>query len=524
MSDIESLSSLATSLDEADDLQSFNLENIGVEDLDSDTDDLIGARMLTRSMSAVSQEAPIPLTRRRSTIANTIQSITKKLGFWDLDFHSQRITIALTMFTNYIFLVAGFLIALCIYWGAYYGRVGRYKNVKYAVMIADEGVAADGETLAVVGSIVSGFFTLPALKAVGDFKVMNSSAVSAASKSLAMSPEQYMRREVHRGLYRAAYFVPANATAILADALQTLNTSFNPGTDLLTAYYETGSDYNGVNNYFSNLVGTVVMQFSLYILEVPWVESALLLVNTSQAGEIFDRAPQLLTTLPQFNIVDGNPVIEQVVQAPLQVGLIYLVVFTFFQFIFSLPVHMYMSSKLKGLKYVAYRICAAQLAYFVLSFSYTVLNTAFGVSFTRAFGHLGFLVIWAFAFLTMSAVGSLIEMLVLVCTVIKPALIGLVLLMAAVSNLAPTISPIVLCPDFYRYGYAMPVFNSYQLMQVAFFNAYKGHMGRNIGVLLAWIVLTNMAMPFAMKWMGNQMAKKAAAAAAAAAAAKAKAN
>lgn len=111
----------------------------------------------------------------------------------------------------------------------------------------------------------------------------------------------------------------------------------------------------------------------------------------------------------------------------------------------------------------------------------------------------------------MSSVGSLIEVLVLFCIILKPAMIGLVLLLVAVVNLAPTISPIVLCPDFYRYGYAMPVFNSYQLMQVAFFNSYKGHMGRNIGILCAWIVVTNAMMPFAMKWMASRLPQQPAA-------------
>lgn len=521
MSDIESIPSLESYLDDDDDLRLLRIEDLGIQNVVNDAEDMAGARILTRSMSRA-ELPPEPLGRRRSTVTATIESITKKLGFWDLSFHAQRITIFLTMFTNYIFLIAGFLIALCIYWGAYYDRFSRYKNIKFAVLVADEGVEVDGEAVSVVGSVVSTFFALPALKVAGNFHIMNSSVVSVKSSALSMSLEDYMRHVVHRMEYRGAFYVPANATAVVAGALQSLDSSFNFGSDLLTAYFETGSDYNGVNNYFSNMIASVVAEFSLYMMRVPWAESILQFVNSTQAVEIIDTVPELLTTLPLFNIVDGNPVIEQVVQAPLQVGLIYLVVFTFFQFVFSLPVHMYMSSKLKGLHYVAYRIMAAQLAYFVLSFSYTVLNTAFGVKFNRAFGHLGFLVIWSFAFLTMSAVGSLIEALVLVCTVIKPALIGLVLLMAAVSNLAPTISPILLCPNFYRYGYAMPVVNSYELMQVAYFNAYKGHMGRNIGVLLAWIVLTNLAMPFVMKWTGKQMAKKAAAAAAAAAAAKSK--
>ena len=466
---LESTSSLDLTPSTPDSMESLLTDDLTLRSLRVDgiaEEDFIGARILTRSMTNLSvtgngpaqgAEQP-PLQRRRSTVTSTIQNITRKFGYWDSEFHAQRINIIVTMLTNYVFLIVGFLIALCIYWGAYYDRSSRYKNVHFGVMIADDGL---------VGEMTSRFF---------------------------------------------AYFVRPNATTELALALNSLNTSFNPANDLLMAYYETGSDYNGVNNYFSSMVQQVVASHASFMEQVPWAAAVLQMVNSSHAETILDRAPELLTSLPQFRIVDGIPVIPQVIQAPLQVGLIYLCIFTFFQFVFSAPIHMYMSSKLKGLRYVAYRITAAQLAYIGLGFAYVLLNTAFQVSFTKAFGHLGFLVIWAFAYLTMSSIGSLIEMMVLVCIATKPAMIGLVLLLVAVTNLAPTISPIVLCPTFYRYGYALPVFNSYQLMMVAFFDAYKGHMGRNIGILVAWIIITNSGMPFVMGWTAKKMAQKAAAA------------
>lgn len=76
-----------------------------------------------------------------------------------------------------------------------------------------------------------------------------------------------------------------------------------------------------------------------------------------------------------------------------------------------------------------------------------------------------------------------------------------------VINLSPTISPLVLCPKFYRYGYAIPLKNFYDLLQVSYFNAWKAHVGRNVGVLIAWIVVSNACLPFAMKWLAHKKAK-----------------
>ena len=85
-------------------------------------------------------------------------------------------------------------------------------------------------------------------------------------------------------------------------------------------------------------------------------------------------------------------------------------------------------------------------------------------------------------------------------------MIGFVLLFTVVLNLAPTISPIILCPKFYRYGYAMPLKN-FMIFTSSLFQCLKGHMGRNIGILFAWMVVSNAALPFVMKWLANKKAK-----------------
>lgn len=452
--------------------------------------------------------APPKPRRRESTVVSTIQSISRRLGFWDSEFASERIRIVVTLAKNYVYLLLGFATALAIYWGSYYARSSRYKNVQFGVFIGD---TTHGQLPPILGRLVLLFFQdVPLVKTLGDYHIWSYESILAEAQEHNNTIQEEVYRQVHHQRYKAAFYVHENATLSMYQALVTLNSSFNPATELLSAVYETGSDYNGVRNYFSSLVQQISRVFAAFIAKLPWVGYLMQTLNSTQVDNVFNDTPRLLTSNPHFRIDDRLPVPEQVVQAPLQIGLIYLCIFTFFQFVFSVPIHMYIASKIKGLRYVGYRILAAQAAYVVLGLAYVLLNTAFQVSFTKTFGYLGFLVIWAFAYLTMSAVGSLIEILVLFCIILKPAMIGVVLLLVAVVNLAPTISPIVLCPAFYRYGYATPVFNSYQLMQVAFFNSWKGHVGRNIGILCAWIIVTNALMPLAMKWMAKQMAKKAA--------------
>ncbi|KAM9911787.1 hypothetical protein OXX69_003188 [Metschnikowia pulcherrima] len=446
-----------------------------------------------------------PVRRRESTVATAIQKVTKKFGFWDDEFTSHRIAIVATLLQNYVFLLTGFTCALCIYWGAYYKRTSRYKNLQFAVMIADDEV--NGLT-PILGEFVSSFFQNPTVKAYGNFDLWNTTRISSLADSHNITLEQEVLRQVHHQHYLAAFYVHANATAQMYEALVSRNSSFSLSTDLLSVIYETGSDYNAMTNSVSSVLQSLCQSFVTAIRTGPWSPFWMRVLDNSQIERVFSEAPSLLTSLPSFQIIDKLPVAEQVVQAPLQVGLIYLCIFTFFQFIFSVPIYMSVAAKIKGLKFVVFRIATAQGAYFVLSLSYVVLNTAFGISFTKTFGYSGFLVIWSIAFLTMSSIGSIIEILVLICIVLKPAMIGVCLLLVAVLNLAPTISPIYLCPSFYRYGYAMPVYNSYHLLQVAYFNSWKGHMGRHFGILIAWSITTNACMPFAMKWVSKKMQEK----------------
>ncbi|KAK6460880.1 hypothetical protein DFJ63DRAFT_211161 [Scheffersomyces coipomensis] len=459
-----------------------------------------------------------PLQRRRSTVVSAIQAVTTKLGFWDKEFHAERIKIILTFANNYLFLLTGFTAALCIYWGSYYDRTARYKNIDFAIINAD---TQEGQLPAVVGPVVASFFNLTALQALGKFHPIDYATISASAISHNNTITEEVYRQIHHQKYWAAFYIKPNATLMWYEALATGSNEFLPS-QLLEVVYETGRDYNAVNNYIVSVVHNILQAYYAYTPQTPLFADLISNLNSTQKLNVMTNAPQLLTTIPTFEEIDLIPVPNQIVQAPLQIGLIYLVIFSFFQFILQLPIHMYIASKIKGFKYVAYRMISSQMGYVILALGYVSLNAAYGLSYSTTFGRSGFLVVWAFAYLTMGSLGSIIEVLVLLLFAVKPQLIGFLLLFVAVINVSPTVSPIMLCPDFYRYGYGIPVRNSYDLMHVAYFNAWKGNMGRNIGILLAWMVCSNLAMPFLMKWMAAKKAKADAAAAAAAAAEKAR--
>lgn len=465
------------------------------------------------------------IERRRSTVVTVIQAVTRKFNFWDKDFHAHRIQIAVTFANNYIYLIIGFSIALCIYWGSYFDRAAKYKNLKFAVMIADKQV---GQLPPILGETVEGFFqNVPILLQLGNYDFWDYTRLETLASSHNNTITQEVYRQIHHQKYWGAFYVHENATLQWFELLSTLSPNFDPSTSLMEVVYETGRDFNAMANSITTIIQEIVRVYYAFIPQSSLASNMLQTQNSTQQLTILSQAPQLIATIPTFAITDLIPVTNTVFQAPLQIGLIYLVIFSFFQFIFSIKIHMYIASKIKGFQYVVYRMISSQVAYLVLSLAYVTLNRAFGLPFNVTFGQAGFLVIWMFAYLTMGSLGSIIELMVLFLVAIKPQLIGFVLLFVAVTNVAPTVSPIILCPDFYRYGYAMPVRNSYDLMQVAYFNAWKGHMGRNIGILVAWIVVSNAAMPFVMKWMAKKKAKmdaEAAAKQAAEATAQARAN
>ncbi|RCK66447.1 Nitrosoguanidine resistance protein SNG1 [Candida viswanathii] len=471
-----------------------------------------GEKPLTQPSGEASPQGPPPppppiqpqLSRRRSSIASTLEKV-KKYRWWDDEFKYERSKIIGKFLINYVFLVIGFAGVLCIYTGSYYDRTSRFKDLKMGVIIADQNM---GDLPNIVGQTVEYYFTeVPAVQAMGDFHFWNYTMISDLAESNNRTIRQEVEHQIHHQRYWCTFYVHENATLDWYQALVSQSQDFSPVTGLMEVVFETGRDYMAVYNYVTTIINELLLSFNSFAPKSGLVSKMLETLNETQAFDVMENAPHLISAIPNFDKNDLHPVPNPLFQAAMTLGGVYSIIMTFFGQIFCLEINMYLATKVTGALFVVFKILTTQISYVFISLGYVVLNTAFRLPFNVTFGHSGFLVLWCFSFLLMSSLGSIIEVLVLICFATTPPFLGFVLVYMVVINLSPTVSPIVLCPKFYRYGYAIPLKNFYDLLQVAYFNAWKAHVGRNVGVLLAWIIVSNACLPFAMKWLANKKAK-----------------
>ena len=162
-----------------------------------------------------------------------------------------------------------------------------------------------------------------------------------------------------------------------------------------------------------------------------------------------------------------RPSTSGVLVAALQIGLLYLVIVSFSVSIFC------RYTPISGINGEAKKLFtlssfASIISYFVISLMFGLLTLAFQVDFAVTFGKSGFLVYWMVTFLTMWSVGLANELAAMLILTIYPPMVGFWLIFWVIINITPTFTPIALLPEFYRYGYAMPLHNAFEIYSVIF--------------------------------------------------------
>ncbi|KAH3664364.1 hypothetical protein WICMUC_005749 [Wickerhamomyces mucosus] len=443
---------------------------------------------------------------RASTILDNIKDTDafqtiSKLSWWDTDFKKERVKVYFQLFTNYILLSVTIIVVFSIYWGSYYKRPSRYKNFKFLVVNND--LEIDGLT-PIIGLSVNLTASNGKVKQFGDWQQFTTTEFMNHFKIDSIENiYSEILTQIHHQHYWGAIYVQPNATNQLYQAISNNDTTYNVSSNSVELIYETGRDLITMSTYIEPFLKIFEQ---VYILVLSSQFSTLI-------SEIVDENTKL-QALPIiskpfiFQKLDYRPASNTELLAPMELGLTLLVIFAFFQVVMTSKLQLLLSTKIKGLKFILIRFLISQLSYILLSFSYLILNLAFQLNYKATFGDSGALVLWSIGYLTMSALGSVNEIVALLCFTYYPNLIGAWLLILMSSNVAPTISPMTLLNHFFRYGYAVPIHNSYELVKVVFSNTYKGQMGRNIGILVAWIILSNLILPFALLHCARVMGKK----------------
>ncbi|OBA22748.1 hypothetical protein METBIDRAFT_75932 [Metschnikowia bicuspidata var. bicuspidata NRRL YB-4993] len=425
---------------------------------------------------------------------SALQRVRSGFSFFNEKLSAQRKSLVIKTLLIYALMGACILGIFSIYWGSAYQRTSRFKNLRMLVVIEDDQTI-DG-TDPYIGDYLRQTLQTPEARELGNWLIQNNTAFQELALKNGHDIYAEVQRQVHHQRYWALIYVKPNATINLKNAIINGDTLYNVSYDSVVSFYETGRDMSAMILYVIPNLQTVGIMFGQQQANI--MELILANVNTSEVFSSMDSV-KVATSSLEFTYVDARPVTDEVLIAPLQVGLIYMIIVTFFGFNFFAEIHKGMiQAGVKKWHLVSYRVAASVSSFFFISLFFSLVTLAFQVDFTVAFGKSGFLVYWMTTFITMCAVGSMNEMVGMLCVMTYPPLLGFWLLFWVISNIAATFSPIALCPDFYRYTYAMPIHAAYEINKVIFFDTYKGAIGRNFGILVAWacIAITGMALVF----------------------------
>ncbi|CDK26962.1 unnamed protein product [Kuraishia capsulata CBS 1993] len=414
------------------------------------------------------------------------QQQKRKVSFFSREFLGYRKRFFKTYPVMLLIMLTCMFGIFSIYWGSMYQRNSRFKNLKMLVVVEDP---VDGH-LPVFSQAINETSYIESVKYRGDWKVMTHSDVTEMTGIA--DPRGATYRLIHHQKYWSAVYVNANATSNYATALEDADSSFRLNGSVVEVIYETGRDMTAMQSYVTP--GVKVFEETFLSLSAASAIKPLTANLSSSALTKVAKDTTLLSQVPTFTYTDEKPITNPVVLAPSQIGLIYLIILTFFQFNFFIKLHGEMAHHMNTTHYLVYRLLSAHGAYLVLSLGYSAISAAFQVDFSQAYKG-GFGVQWMVSYLTMAAVGGANENIALICFATMPPLVGFWMLFWVIFNISPTFSPIVLCPDFYRYGYMTPIHNSYEATKVIIFNTWKGELGRNIGILIAWIVIHTLVFP-----------------------------
>ncbi|KAJ7772864.1 hypothetical protein DFH07DRAFT_952839 [Mycena maculata] len=125
------------------------------------------------------------------------------------------------------------------------------------------------------------------------------------------------------------------------------------------------------------------------------------------------------------------------------------------------------------------RISTSFVAYFFIAFFYTLLSRVFQLPFDRRFG---------------SASGCSPEAMI---TLLTTRFVPFFLILWIISNVSVSVFPVQVLPHVYRYGYVFPFYNiSRAVRTIIVIFSTKNDLGMDFGVLIAWVALSCLTLPF----------------------------
>ncbi|PBK93451.1 hypothetical protein ARMGADRAFT_929201 [Armillaria gallica] len=297
-----------------------------------------------------------------------------------------------------------------------------------------------------------------------------------------------------------AVVVNSNATTALQYALSSVNSSYD-GSEAITVYVVEARNENAYRSLIRPSVQTTLAAISQAFAQIFLRQVGL--SSSNSLASISTTAPQILTEPISYTIDNLRPFDIPVASAITFVGLIYVLVLSFFIVNFCAA-----ARELSGLEkalttgsLIRVRIASSFVAYFTLSLFYSLLSRAFQVNLSRVLGPAGFLIFWMANFVGMLAVGLALEAMMTLMTL---RFVAFFMIFWIIVNVSVCFMPIDVLPHIYRYGYAFPFYNLSCAVRTIVFGT-KNQLGMQFGILIAWTAVSMITIPL-FQWLMRRKA------------------
>lgn len=399
---------------------------------------------------------------------------------------------------------------LSLYWGVLYGVEGKLSHLTVAVVSFDGQGYPD--TQPIIGD------------AVTQTAAQQSTLTYGVLGYRVEDPGEYdndpfnVRKAVYEENAWAAIIVNANASFLLQQAVAQGNQSYDPLGAMQVVYVQ-ARDETTYSNYIiphlDQFMTNVQSQFGQQ-----WISQVL--ANNSLDAGTYSQAPQALNPAIGASMFNLRPFTPAQTTPAVSIGLIYLIIISFFTFSFYLPIHQQFlipdgHPPLHFYQLIFWRLFATTTAYVLLSLAYSLVSLAFQIPFSNTaphpatavvnnpdhYGRATFVAYWCLNFLGMYALGLASEN---VSMLVGQPWTALWLIFWVITNVASAFYTIPLAPRFFRYGYAWPLHHVVNASRTLLFDTYS-RLGLNFGVLLAWgAVNTVVFVPCAifMRWKAQK--------------------
>ncbi|PMD19114.1 hypothetical protein NA56DRAFT_690814 [Hyaloscypha hepaticicola] len=303
------------------------------------------------------------------------------VGFWDQELRATRNFVFRNWALTTLILSTFILGVLSLYWAVLYRVEQNMSSLVVWVVDFDGQVAPYTDITTVIGPMV-----------VQTAQSLLAPSGTVGWQSQPASVFNYDPIAVRQAIYAekawAAIIINPNATALLQEAVNNGNASYDPMGASQVVYVE-ARDETTLDNYVVPQLQQLQTQVTSSFGQM-WAGQVLSRASTDATVLAnIQAAPQALSPAIGFSTFNLRPFFPETATPAVTIGLIYLIIISFFSFSFYLPIHMKFiqpegHQPLKFYQLIIWRWVATVTAYLFLSLFYSLISLAFQITFTAS--------------------------------------------------------------------------------------------------------------------------------------------